>query len=125
MYQKPYTCIEINVLLHFSDLRALILRYNNVRAGAAPQWAIPGLCPLIAACAPQTKILSPSEDFAPKKITCSVPLECNSRPETFKILVITAEIVGKNCVFTDFAMKTFFLFFFLFFMVFIPELVEI
>ena len=31
MYQKPYTCIKINVLLHFSDLRALILRYNKVR----------------------------------------------------------------------------------------------
>ena len=31
MYQKPYTCIEINVLLHFSDLRALIQQYNNVR----------------------------------------------------------------------------------------------
>ena len=31
MYQKPYTCTEINVLLHFSDLRTLILRYNNVR----------------------------------------------------------------------------------------------
>ena len=29
-YQKPYTYIEINVLLHFSDLRAPILRYNNV-----------------------------------------------------------------------------------------------
>ena len=31
MYQKPYTCTEINVLLHFSELRALILRYNNER----------------------------------------------------------------------------------------------
>ena len=31
MYQKSYTFTEINVLLHFSDLRALILQYNNVR----------------------------------------------------------------------------------------------
>ena len=31
MYQKPYNCTKINVLLHFSDLRALILHYNNVQ----------------------------------------------------------------------------------------------
>ena len=37
MYQKPYTRIEINVLLHFSDLRALILRYNNVRGPTFPE----------------------------------------------------------------------------------------
>ena len=37
MYQKPYTCTEINVLLHFSDLRALILRYNNVRGPTFPE----------------------------------------------------------------------------------------
>ena len=36
MYQKPDTCTEINVLLHFSDLRALILRYNNVRGPTFP-----------------------------------------------------------------------------------------
>ena len=37
MYQKPYTCTEINVLLHFSDLSALILRYNNVRGPTFPE----------------------------------------------------------------------------------------
>ena len=37
MYQKPYTCTDINVLLHFSDLRALILRYNNVRGPTFPE----------------------------------------------------------------------------------------
>ena len=37
MYQKPYTCTEINVLLHSSDLRALILRYNNVREPTFPE----------------------------------------------------------------------------------------
>ena len=37
MYQKLYTSTEINVLLHFSDLRALILRYNNVRGPTFPE----------------------------------------------------------------------------------------
>ena len=37
MYQKPYTCTEINVSLHFSDLRALILRYNNVQGPTFPE----------------------------------------------------------------------------------------
>ena len=37
MYQKSYTCTEINVLLHFSDLKALILRYNNVRGPTFPE----------------------------------------------------------------------------------------
>ena len=37
MYQKPYTCTEINVLSHFSDLRALILQYNNVRVSTFPE----------------------------------------------------------------------------------------
>ena len=37
MYQKPYTCIEINVLLHFSDLRALILHYIIVRGSIFPE----------------------------------------------------------------------------------------
>ena len=37
MYQKPYTCTEINVLLHFSDLKALILQYNDVRGPTFPE----------------------------------------------------------------------------------------
>ena len=37
LYQKPYTCIEINVWLYFSDLRALILQYNNVRGPTFPE----------------------------------------------------------------------------------------
>ena len=37
MYQKPYICPKISVLLHFSDLRALILRYNNVRGPTFPE----------------------------------------------------------------------------------------
>ena len=35
--QKPYTCTEINVLLHFSALRALILQYSNVRGPTFPE----------------------------------------------------------------------------------------
>ena len=66
-----------------------------------------------------------------------VPLECNSRPETPKILVITPEFVSKNCFFADFAIKTLFLWFHprireisrifrtkIFFLVFTPEFVE-
>ena len=49
---------------------------------------------------------SPSEDCAPKKLTTSVLLECNSRPETPKILVTTPQFVSKNCCFVDFAIKT-------------------
>ena len=37
MYQKPYTCTKINVLLHFSDLRAIILQYNNLRGPIFPE----------------------------------------------------------------------------------------
>ena len=37
MYQKPYTCTELNVLLHFSDLRALILLYNNMQGPTFPE----------------------------------------------------------------------------------------
>ena len=48
----------------------------------------------------------PSEDCAPKQLTGSVLLECNSRPETPKMLVITPELVSKNCFFVDFATKT-------------------
>ena len=29
MYQKPYTRTEINLLLHFSDMKALILRFKQ------------------------------------------------------------------------------------------------
>ena len=37
MYQKPYTRTEINVLLHFFDLKALILRYNKERGPTFPE----------------------------------------------------------------------------------------
>ena len=47
----------------------------------------------------------PSKDCAPKKLTGLVLLECNSKPETPKVLVFTPELVSKNCFFLDFAIK--------------------
>ena len=40
MYQKSYTCTEINALFNFSDLRALILQYSNVRGLTFPELSI-------------------------------------------------------------------------------------
>ena len=37
MYQKPNTCTEVNILLHFSNLRALILQYHNKRGPTFPE----------------------------------------------------------------------------------------
>ena len=89
---------------------------------------------------PKQELCPPSDDCAPKKVTCLVPVECSSRPEPPKILVITPELVSKNSfsqilrkrpffcfsiltpefvkVCPYFAMKTFFL-------VFTPEFVKI
>ena len=49
------------------------------------------LCPPNESCAP------PSEDCAPKKLISSGLLECKSRPETRKIVLIALEFVSKNC----------------------------
>ena len=46
---------------------------------------------------PKQELCPPSENCAGKKVTGSVSLKCNSRPETPKILVITPEFVSKNC----------------------------
>ena len=53
-------------------------------------------------------LVPPSEDCAPKKVTGSVTLECNSRLGTPKTLVINPEFLSKNCLFADFAIKTLF-----------------
>ena len=55
---------------------------------------------------PKRESCPSSEDCAPQKLTSSVLLECNSRPETPKILAITLEFASKNCFFVDFAIKT-------------------
>ena len=64
--------------------------------------------PQITVCAPPTNenCALPSENWAPKKLTGSVLLECKSRPKTLKILVITLNFVSKNCFFVDFAIYT-------------------
>ena len=107
-------------------------------SGPAPRGRHFGAVPPNEICAPQ------SEDWTPKKVLGSVPLECNSMPGTLKILVVTPEFVRKNCFFADFAINTFFFvvppqklwkfvyflkgrpFIYLFiFLVFTPEFVEI
>ena len=50
---------------------------------------------------PKREFFPPSEDCAPKKVTGWVPLECSSRLEIPKILIITPEIMGKNQFFAD------------------------
>ena len=80
-------------------------------SGQTSRGGIPGPCPFPTACTTQTRIFPPSEDYAPKKVTSAMPLECISRPETPKIMVITTEFANKNrFFFADFAVKTFFLF---------------
>ena len=70
--------------------------------------AFRGRTPQITACAPQTMIVPPQErTVPPKKFTGLVLLECSSRPETPKILVVTPEFVNKNGFSVDFAIKTF------------------
>ena len=73
----------------------------GIASGPAPRGAFRG-------CASPTKNCAPlSEDCAPKKVTGSVPLECSSRLETPKILIITPEFVSKNRSFADSAVKIF------------------
>ena len=76
-------------------------------AGTAPRGGILGPCPPNhCLCPPNENCVPPSEDSAPNKLTGSVLLECNSRPETPEILVITQEFVSKNCVFRRFCNDT-------------------
>ena len=67
--------------------------------GPAPRGRHPGAVP------PQKDLCPPSKDCAPKKVTGSVPLKCSSRPDTFKILVVTQEFGSKNCFFRRFCNK--------------------
>ena len=77
--------------------------------GPAPRRGIPGpRSPKSLFVPPPTNenCALPSENWAPKKLTGSVLLECKSRPKTLKILVITLNFVSKNCFFVDFAINT-------------------
>ena len=78
---------------------------DGTASGPAPRGAFRGRA------SPNENRAPLSEDCAPKKVTGSVPLECSSRLETPKILIITPEFVSKNRSFADSAVKTFFLFF--------------
>ena len=77
---------------------------NSTASGPAPRGAFRSHAFPNKNCAPL------SEDCVPKKVTGPVPMECSSRLETPKILIITPEFVSKNRSFADSAMKTFFLF---------------
>ena len=78
---------------------------DSIASGPAPRGAFRGRASSNDNCAPL------GEDCAPKKVTGSVPLECNSRLETPKILIITPEFVSKNRSFADSAVKIFFCFY--------------
>ena len=78
---------------------------GGTASGPAPRGAFRGRTSPNENCAPL------SEDYAPKKVTGSVPLKCSSRLETPKMLIITPEFWCKNRSFADSAVKNFFLFF--------------
>ena len=78
---------------------------DSTASAPAPSGAFRG------SASPNENCVPLSEDCAPKKVTGSVPLECSSRLETPKLLIITPKFVSKNRSFADSAMKIFFLFF--------------
>ena len=87
---------------------------KRTSAGLAPWGRHSGVVP-----PPNENCAPPSEVCAPKKVASLMPLECSSRPETLKILVVTPEIVSKNLLFCRFCNKD------LFFRGSTPEIVEI
>ena len=107
MYQKPYTCIEINVLLHFFALKALTLRHTDPAPRGGHSGAVP---PQMTACAPPNKNCAPpnencappNKDCAPKKLTGWGILECKSRPKTPKLVFSTLKITSKKLFFRNF-----------------------
>ena len=57
---------------------------------------------------PQMRNVSPCEEWAPWKVTGSVPLECSSGPESLKTLDINPVFVGNNRFFCRFCDDFFF-----------------
>ena len=95
----------ILVPLHFWLVPPHFICSNNGTAsGPAPRGAFRSRAFPNKNCAPL------SEDCVPKKVTGPVPMECSSRLETPKILILTPEFVSKNRSFADSAVKIFFLF---------------
>ena len=74
---------------------------DSTASGPAPRGAFRGRASPNENCAPL------SDDCASKKAIGSVPLECSSRLETPKVLIITPEFVSKNRCFADSAVKNF------------------
>ena len=103
------TACCVIITLHILIMRSWILgNYRPGATGGHSGTASPPnhcLCLLNKNCAPQTRIVPP------KKVIGPVSLECNSRLETSKILVITPGFVSKNCFFANFAIKIFNFFF--------------
>ena len=94
------------VPLHFWLLPPhFICSGNGTASGPVPRGAFRGRA------APNENCARLSEDCTPKKVTGSVPLECSSRLETPKILIILPEFMSKNCSFADSVVKTFFCFY--------------
>ena len=78
---------------------------DSTASGPAPRGAFRG-------CASQNENCPPlSKDCVSKKVTGLVPLECSSRLEIPKILIITPEFMSKNHFFADSAVKNFFCFY--------------
>ena len=78
---------------------------DSSASGQVPRGAFRGRASLNENCAPL------SEDCVSKKEAGSVPLECSSRLETPKILIIFPEFVSKNRSFADSAVKNFYVLF--------------
>ena len=62
-------------------------------------------------CLPKWKLYPPKRGLCPTESYRLGAMECSSRLETPKILIITPEFVSKNRSFADSAVKTFFCFF--------------
>ena len=86
--------------------RGRAMRVEVPPSGPAPRGNSGAVPPKSLLVPPKRELCPPSEDCAPKKVTDSVPLKGSLRPETPKILIITPELVSKNCFFADFAIKT-------------------
>ena len=82
------------------------MRVEVPTSGPAPRGNSGAVPPKSLLVPPKRELCPPSEDCAPKKVTDSVPLKGSLRPETPKMLIITPELVSKNCFFADFAIKT-------------------
>ena len=83
---------------------SLHLLWRRTASGPAPRGAFRGRASPNENCAPL------SEDSAPKKVTGSVPLECSSRLETPKILIV--RIREQKSFFRGFCGEDFFFCFF-------------